>query len=331
MTGQDAPQPECSIILLTRNGRRTLRKVLEAVLRQAAPPACEVILIDSGSTDGTWEMANSFPIHAHRIPPQEFNHGETRNLGARLASPTAEYLVYLTQDATPLEGWLENLLHPLRADERVAGAFSRHVPRPTCSPSMARAMRTEWQQAGTPERVVKILTDPDEYERRQAHFAYFSNTSSAIRRAVWQEHPFRPLDFAEDTDWADRVLRAGYTLVYEPASRVLHSHDYSLWQQFAQNVDHARAMQQIHHPPEYAGTHPWRFLRRIAGQTSADWRFIAALEIGPARKARWLLHAPLWQLATELGIYTGAHAGRLPAWLLRRLSRQAAVGAPRTG
>jgi len=317
--------PDISVILLTKNGERYIKEVLNAILSQASPHAHEVILIDSGSTDGTWETASSFPIRTHRIPPQDFDHGETRNLGARLASPTSNYLVYLTQDATPLEGWLDNLVQPLRADRQVAGAFGRHVPRPTCSPSMARLMRTEWEQTGTPERVVKRLTDLGEYEQNQAYFAYFSNTSSAIRRVVWEEHPFRPVDFAEDTEWADRVLRAGHTLIYEPSSRVLHSHNYSLWQQFAQNVDHALAMKQIHNPPEYAHPRPGRLPRRIAEQTRKDWRYIANMEISMARRARWYLHAPLWQLATEAGTHTGARADRLPSWLLNRLSRQARV------
>lgn len=317
--------PEISIILLTKNGERYIKEVLEAIFSQASAYAHEMILIDSGSTDRTWETVNSFPIHAHRIPAQEFNHGETRNLGARLASPSSSYLIYLTQDATPLEDWLDNLIHPLRADKQTAGAFSRHVPRPTCSPSMARLMCTEWEQAGTPERVVKRLTDLDEYQKNQAYFAYFSNTSSAIRRSVWEEHPFRSVEFAEDSEWADRVLRAGYTLVYEPSSRVLHSHDYSLWQQFSQNVDHALAMKQIHNPPEYTRPRLDRALRRISEQTQKDWRYIANMEISMARRARWYLQAPLWQLATEAGIHTGALAGKLPLWLLSQLSRQARI------
>lgn len=319
-------EPEYSIILLTKNGRRYIREVLDAVLGHTEPLSREVILIDSGSTDGTWEIADSFPIRTHRIPPEEFNHGETRNLGARLASPQSRYLVYLTQDATPLEGWLENLLRSLRSDSQVAGTFSRHVPRPTCPPPMARLMCTEWEQSGTPKRVVKKMGDIGEYERNQAYFAYFSNTSSAIRRTVWEEHPFKPAEFAEDADWADRVLRAGYTLIYEPSSPVLHSHDYSLGQQFAQNLDHARAMKQIHNPPEYQeAVRPGRALRRMYEQVLKDWQYISRMEIDTARKAYWGLYAPLWQFATEAGIHTGTRADRLPSWLLGLLSRQARV------
>jgi glycosyltransferase involved in cell wall biosynthesis len=314
--------PEVSIILLTKNGDRYIQEVLEAVLSQVTRHTQEVILIDSGSTDGTWDIASSFPIHALRIDPRDFNHGETRNLGARMASPASSYLVYLTQDATPLENWLDSLLFPLRTDQAVAGAFSRHVPRPSCAPSMARLMRTEWQQTGTSERVVKRIGDQREYERNRAFYAYFSNTSSAIRRTVWEECPFRPLEFAEDAEWADRVLRAGYTLVYEPSSRVLHSHDYSLWQQFAQNVDHARAMKEILGPPGSPNARPGWILKRLCEQVIKDWRYISTMELSLARKAHWVLHAPLWQCATEAGIHIGARADMLPSWLLHRISRQ---------
>lgn len=317
--------PEAAIIILTKNGSRYLREVLDAVFGLGSRYRFEVVLIDSGSTDGSWEIAQSFPLHCHQIAPDEFNHGETRNLGARLADPAASYLVYLTQDATPLEGWLDHLLQSLEEDKQVAGVFSRHVSRPGCAPSMQRLMSSEWLQTGTPDRVVKRITDLAEYEQDQAHYAYFSNTSSAIRRSVWEQFPFARVDFAEDSQWADRVLRAGYSLVYEPASRVLHSHNYSLWQQFAQNVDHARAMKALHDPPAYRQARPGRFMRRIAAQVLKDWRYIGTLRASPARKLYWLLHAPLWQMATEVGSLVGGHADALPAWLVQRMSRQRRV------
>jgi glycosyltransferase involved in cell wall biosynthesis len=317
--------PEATVILLTKNARRYIKEVLEAVFAQSPQDWFEVVLVDSGSTDGTWEIIQSFPVRTHRISPETFNHGGTRNLGASLASPTSQYLIYLTQDATPLDKWLENLLRPLQQDEQVAGAFSRHVPRPGCAPSMARLMCTEWVQAGTPERVVKRIDDLAEYERHQAHYAYFSNTSSIIRRAIWEQFPFATVEFAEDVEWADRVLRAGYTLVYEPSSRVLHSHDYSLWQQLTQNVDHAMAMKSIHKPQHYHQLRPSLIWRRIIDQTQKDWSYVSTMDVSSARRAYWLGYAPLWQLMTELGGQIGAHAESLPAWLIARLSRQSRV------
>jgi rhamnosyltransferase len=318
-------EPEVSIIILTKNGRRYLLEVLEAIFGEQTQHPFEVVVIDSGSTDGTWEIVQSFPVHAHRIQPEDFDHGETRNLGAHLASPSSHYLAYLTQDAVPLKHWMDNLITDLEKDEQVAGAFSRHVPRPTCAPSMARLMCTEWAQAGTPERVVKRIQNLADYERNQAYYAYFSNTGSVIRRQVWEQHPFAHTDFAEDSEWADRVLRAGYALVYEPSSCVLHSHDYSLWQQLAQNVDHAMAMKRIHNPPAYRQTNPLHAVHRILDSTFKDWTYISQLQIPWMRKVFWSIHAPLWQLATETGSYIGAHADSLPPWLIRKLSRQTRV------
>src|SRR4030043_1207856 len=120
-----------SIILLTKNGDAYLEEVLKKVFAQGIEDTFEVIAIDSGSSDHTREILTKFPIHVEEIPPSTFNHGETRNLGARLAK--GEYLVYLTQDATPLnEEWLARLVSPLRTDPLIAGSFSSQRPREGC-------------------------------------------------------------------------------------------------------------------------------------------------------------------------------------------------------
>jgi rhamnosyltransferase len=87
-----------SIIVLTKNGGALLDEVLKRVFAQEIEERFEVIAIDSGSTDSTKEILAQFPVSVEEIPPVTFNHGETRNLGARLSK--GEYLVYLTQDAT---------------------------------------------------------------------------------------------------------------------------------------------------------------------------------------------------------------------------------------
>jgi len=60
-------------------------------------------------------------------------------------------------------------------------------------------------------------------ERRS--LATFDNVSSCIRRSVWEETPFERTGFGEDVRWAGSVLEAGYKIVYEPRSAVLHSHE----------------------------------------------------------------------------------------------------------
>jgi len=330
--GPEDAAPAAAIILLTKNSQRYLAELLDAIFAQTTSRTFEVIAVDSGSRDDTLALLARYPVRVSAIAPADFNHGETRNYGARLASPSVRYLVYLTHDATPTPGWLDALLDAVDEAPTVAGAFSRHLPRPTCPLPMARLLQEEWEQSGTPHRVVKRLTDPADYARRRAYYAWFSNTSSCLRRSVWEQFPFERVDFAEDARWADQVLRAGYTLIYEPRSRVVHSHDYGLWDQFAQNVDHARGLKRALGDDVHGAPPPFTARLYVLARTLArDARFIFQQPLPLGRRLFWLAYAPLWHGASFLGSQVGQHYERLPAWLIRRISKQERLRAQGTG
>ena len=229
--------PKVAVILLTKNGATYLEECLQAVVTQESRYRFEVIAVDSGSTDATRTILNKHAVHAMEIPAGEFQHGRTRNLAAGIASPSVEYLVYLSQDATPLPGWLEALVDAVATDDSVAGAFSRHIPRSSCNPLLARRIIEEWDQVGGQTRVVKCLGSSTNLPQHGHALAHFSNTSSCLRREVWRRVPFPEADFAEDVAWAVQVLERGHCLVYEPASAVLHSHSGSLSRLFRENID----------------------------------------------------------------------------------------------
>lgn len=85
----------------------------------------EVIIIDSGSTDGTLVLLQKYPVKIHNLPPAEFNHGETRNLGVQLA--TGEFVVMTVQDATPAtDNWIELMLKHFE-DPEVAGVCGQQI------------------------------------------------------------------------------------------------------------------------------------------------------------------------------------------------------------
>lgn len=312
--------PDVSIILLTKNGRRYLHEVLEGIFVQQTRYTYQVIAIDSGSTDGTLEILREWPVRLVSIEPAEFNHGETRNLGARITGPSVNYLVYLTQDATPVAGWLDSLVDVLEEDSTVAGAFSRHIPRPDCNPALARQMTEEWEQCGTPNRVVKRIDDMQDYLRNSSRYIYFSNTSSCIRRSLWERIPFARADFAEDAEWASRALLAEYTLVYEPKSAVLHSHNYPLLYQLMQNFDHAKGMSEILKGAGSSLCLPQ--IGALARTLVRDLTYIRQQEIPGLQKAFWMLYSPLWHCATLSGTILGRNHCRLPRRLVTSLSYQ---------
>jgi rhamnosyltransferase len=256
------------------------------------------------------------------ISPVAFQHGRTRNLAASLVSSSAEYLVYLSQDATPLPGWLDALVDAVATGNGVAGAFSRHVPRSDCNPLLARRILEEWEQVGGKRRIVKCLDNSADLSKHGHTLAHFSNTSSCLRRQVWQTVPFPEVDFAEDLAWAVRVLESGYCLVYEPASAVLHSHSGSLSRLFKENVDHSRGVRLA--LKEWAtDLMPPRHAARV--RLYRDLNHIWHLQVPILGRIGWAFYAPLWYLAAAGGHWLGASAHRWPAWLSKRLSWQNAV------
>jgi rhamnosyltransferase len=204
---------DISIIIPTRNAGPDFRETLSAIFRQEGDAPGEVIVIDSGSTDGTPDVCRQFPVKLVEIPPGEFGHGRTRNHGASLAS--GEFLVFLVQDALPLgTDWLPNLLEPLRRDDRIAAAYSRNVPRPEACRRQAREIERYFPAEG------RLQSTPADHT--------FSNVSSAIRKAVLDLIPFPAAEFGEDQLWARQALAAGHLIQYQPSSVVAHSHDYGL-------------------------------------------------------------------------------------------------------
>lgn len=323
-----------TIILLLKNAEKYLPEQLEKIFSQNVSFDYEILAIDSGSKDRTQEILRANPaVQVIQITPGSFNHGETRNLGARNANKESKYLVYLTQDAIPSDNrWLANLVAPLMADEKLAGAFSRHIPRPNASPSLVRQMTTVWQTGGLQSLKKNMPEDDEEYLRNRFYYIYFSNTSSAINRNILEKYPFMKVNFAEDAVWADAVIRAGYTVQYEPASAVIHSHDYSLLEQFRQNVDHAAAMNELFHPANYQSSMSWwRQFRSIPRQVWRDWFFICKstnyIDTSLQQKILFMIKSPFWQLASSMGAFVGAHLDRYPDSIRGFLSRQKRIQA----
>ncbi len=310
-----------SIIILVKNGGAYLEEVLKAVFSQRIDGEFEVVAVDSGSTDQSLEILARFPVRVEKILPATFNHGETRNLGASMSRGTC--LVYLTQDALPRDDrWLGKLVEPLKEDPAVAGAYSSHHPRSDC-PLMERRQILQTELTSGKQKRVNVAVGNPEYERCPYPFIWFSNTSSCIRKEVWEKFPFRPVDFAEDQDWAKRVLDAGYKTVYVPDSVVIHSHHYRPVKNFRRHFEHSRAMRELFGKEEFP-----RF-RAIFSATRwsviHDFRFFCSEGGRPWKFMRWFLPSLSWYLAAFTGLWLGTHIEKLPLILREKLSLQPSI------
>lgn len=218
--------PKASIVVLTRNAGPGFGELLARLFSQETDFDYEVLVVDSGSTDGTADMARRAGAAVHAIHPSEFGHGATRNLGASLSR--GEYIAFLVQDALPLnERWLSAMTEVLEGDARVAGVYGRQLPCPESSP-LTRVLVKGWATAA-PERRVQFAGGPASYRalppEERLRLSAFDNVSSCVRRSAWERQPFDQARFGEDLRWGKAVVEAGHAVVYEPGSAVLHSHE----------------------------------------------------------------------------------------------------------
>ncbi|WP_035691798.1 glycosyltransferase family 2 protein [Azospirillum halopraeferens] len=314
-----------SVLIPAKNGGALFRRVLETVRTQATPWPFEVVVVDSGSTDGTAEACLGVEgVRLHRIPPAEFGHGRTRNLGIGLAR--GRFVALLTQDALPAnERWLAELLAPF-ADESVAGVFGRHEAHANADPFTARDIAAFFDGLAAGPAVVAVR--PDERERWDRDTAwrrrlgYFSNNNSALRRTAWERVPFPDVEFAEDQAWAARALEAGFAKAYADRAVVRHSHDYGFIERLTRCFDEAAALRAL--DGRKIVPTPLHALAGLGGRIALDQAY--ALRSGLYRRDPLAaLVRPADTLARQIGYFLGSHAPLLPQRWRTGLSRDAAL------
>ena len=200
--------PTASIVVRCYNEREHIGKLLHGLFEQTQDNF-EVILVDSGSTDGTLEVARQYPIKdVVHIPPEKFSFGRALNYGCKEAA--GDYCVFISAHCYPKRvDWLERLLEKFEDDD-VAMVYGK-------------------QRGGGPtkfsERQIFKRWFPDEdIDYQLTPFA--NNANAAIRRELWEEYPYdEQLTGLEDLDWGKRVKEDGYEISYASEAEVVHIHD----------------------------------------------------------------------------------------------------------
>ena len=166
-----------SVIVPVKDGGDDLRRCLDGIAKQRTSEQIETLVVDSGSTDGSLELARSSGARVLEVAPSDFRHGATRNFAADNAR--GELLVFTTQDAYATEThWLERLCAPLRSDEEVAGVYGRQIPYVDAIPPERFLLNFLYG----PEARVQRVSDPSALA---LWTTLFSNSNSALRREFW--------------------------------------------------------------------------------------------------------------------------------------------------
>ncbi|MGH2847010.1 MAG: glycosyltransferase [Thermoleophilaceae bacterium] len=289
-----------SVVIPVKDGGAFLEQVLAAVRAQGD---LELIVIDSGSRDGSVDLARAAADVLVEIPPSEFAHGRTRNLGAERSA--GELICFLTQDALPQPGWLDALRESFTLDPRVGAAFGPHLPHPDTSPMIAREL-SEFFAGFSPDGKPAL--------HRQGGLTFLSNVNACYARACWEEIRFPDLPYAEDQAFGRAMLEAGWVKGYHPGAAVRHAHDYGPVDFMRRYFDEYRGLRSASGHVE-----PLR-PRAAVREMRADARWMRERGMSAGERRRWMGRSALHQGGRRVASALGSRSERLPAALQRALS-----------
>ena len=217
-----------SIIIPTCNGGTIFSQCLTAIKHQTYSDRFQLIVVDSGSTDGTVELALRAGATVQKIDQKLFHHAKSRNEALSLANH--DKILFMVQDAVPVsETWLAALSRALD-DYPVAAVYTSQVPHDDAT-SYARFDIESINTARGRVPVIQELDSVESYAEMPYHRAYrmigLDNVCAIYRKKYLLREPFPTVDFAEDMAWAQKNLLLGLKVLYNPQIKVKHSHNRS--------------------------------------------------------------------------------------------------------
>lgn len=291
-----------SVIIPTLNAEKYIAKLVLSLKKQTLAYA-ELIIIDSSSRDNTADIARNLGCSITIVEKNSFDHGGTRNLGAGLSS--GDVLVFMTQDAVPADNkCLERLVEPLKKTE-IAASFGRQVAMEDAFPAEKFARLFNYPETA-------VVKGKEDLPRLGIKTFFFSNVCSAVRRREFEmvgRFPDRII-MNEDMVLAARLILNGYKVAYVPEAAVLHSHNYSIFQQFRRYFDIGASFSMNKWILEYAGAEGegLRFTRQLLAYLLRHGHY------------RWIPHVLGLTVAKYAGYRLGLVEEKLPAGIKRVFS-----------
>jgi glycosyltransferase involved in cell wall biosynthesis len=229
MSGSAKVIRKVSVVIRTLNEGKHLPDLLAGIRQQDCPGIeVETVLVDSGSTDDTIEIAQGFGVRIVHIKKEDFSFGRSLNYGC--AAATGDALVFVSGHCVPTTTrWIADLVAPLGKSDMVL---------------------TYGGQCGNRDshfserRIFQKYFPPDDHLPQEGF--YCSNANSALLKEVWVTNPFdEELTGLEDMHLAKRLVTAGHKIGYVASASVFHLHDES-WAQIRRRFEReAIALQYI--------------------------------------------------------------------------------------
>ena len=280
-------------------------KLLERLSAQKYP-VNKIIVMNTEKKFWRENWEQKYPlVEVHHLTKQEFDHGATRRRGAELSD--AEILIFMTQDALPADrNLVGNLVQAVAGNEKTGAAYARQLPKNDCG-----FLEKYTRSFNYPEQ--SCLKTEKDVETRGIKTYFCSNVCAAYKRDIFEQlggfvnHTI----FNEDMIYAAGVIQAGYAIAYAADAKVIHSHNYSGWQQFTRNFD--LGVSHVQYPAVFDGVPP----------EGEGMKLVKKTAVYLAKTAPWLLPKLIWQSGMKwLGYRFGKKYQKLPPGLVRFCSLQ---------
>ena len=236
-----------SIVMRAKNSDWVIGEALAALHAQTLS-GFELLVVDSGSTDRTLEIARRYPCRLRQIPASDYFPGPVLNAAIRETS--GDVIVFQNSDVVPLvPDALERLVAAVSAPG-VDAAFARQVPRPEAHLWVRRDHAVAFPAQGPAPAWMP-----------------FSLPFAAMRRSSWRAHNFYTDAWgSEDTEWGVWAGRHDRVVTYVPEAKVMHSHNYTLRELIGRRFIEGEADAFIHRGADSV----FRMVARTARSIAAD-------------------------------------------------------------
>lgn len=200
----------CSIIIRSYNEERHIGRLIDGIEHQKLPEGVfvEILLVDSGSTDSTVAVARHMGARIIPISKEDFSFGRALNVGCNEAK--GDILLFASAHVYPVyTDWIEKMIAPF-LKENVALVYGRQTGNELTHFSELQVFK-------------KWFPFNSNYNQDTP---FCNNANCAIRKSIWEELPYDEyLTGLEDLDWAQRIMKKGFTIVYEAEAVIVHVHE----------------------------------------------------------------------------------------------------------
>ncbi|QIP24278.1 glycosyltransferase family 2 protein [Klebsiella aerogenes] len=291
------------IAIPTYNGGGLWHQTIKNIT-QYSPADVFVHVIDSSSKDDTASLASEAGFDVLTIAGDDFNHGGTRNLAVKEYIDDYDVVIFLTQDAIPESGFIEEIISVFD-DEEVASAYGRQLPHLNANPIARHARNFNYPTKG-------YVADKTSIAKMGLKTVFMSNSFSAYRLSVFKKLGGFPSDtiLCEDMFYTAKAVMAGYKNVYAANAKVRHSHNYTPIEEFKRYFDIG-----VFHTDQ-----PW-IRDNFGGAGGEGAKFIISeLKFLIANGISWLPLAMINNFMKIVGYKLGQNYKKLPKVIIKKCS-----------